>query len=291
VVLVIIDPISSYLGKTDSHKNAEVRGVLEPLSAMADRTGVAVLSVTHFSKAGSVNNAKALHRFIGSIAFVGAPRAAFIVIEDAEDKNRRLFLHAKNNLAEPAQGLAFGLRQTMIKEGLFASHVRWEVEPVTVTANEALAAEKEGTRTKKIEEAKTFLKDILADGPVAQTQIEADAEDAGHSWATVRRAKKKLKLNVIREGFGPGSVSYWALPDTDAHIDGQNAHTSSQHNVSTYEENEHLCTPSVEQPTKGTPELPELPAFLDRRQPKGCCDGSGCPYCQPERFGLSWRRP
>jgi putative DNA primase/helicase len=32
VVLVGVDPVSSYLGKTDSHKNSEVRGVLEPLS-------------------------------------------------------------------------------------------------------------------------------------------------------------------------------------------------------------------------------------------------------------------
>ena len=31
VALVIVDPVSSYLGKTDSHKNSEVRGVLEPL--------------------------------------------------------------------------------------------------------------------------------------------------------------------------------------------------------------------------------------------------------------------
>ena len=59
-----------------------------------------MLSVTHFSKAGANNTTKALHRFIGSIAFTGAPRAAaFAVIEDAEQEGRRLFLHAKNNLA------------------------------------------------------------------------------------------------------------------------------------------------------------------------------------------------
>ncbi len=37
VCLVVIDPISSYLGKVDSHKISEVRGVLEPLSEMAER--------------------------------------------------------------------------------------------------------------------------------------------------------------------------------------------------------------------------------------------------------------
>ena len=65
VALVIVDPVSSYLGKTDSHKNSEVRGVLEPLSDMADRTRVAILTITHFSKTGASNTTKALHRFIG----------------------------------------------------------------------------------------------------------------------------------------------------------------------------------------------------------------------------------
>jgi RecA-family ATPase len=71
VALVVVDPVSSYLGTADSHKNAEVRRVLEPLSEMAERTRTAILSVTHFSKMGAATTTKALHRFIGSIAFVG----------------------------------------------------------------------------------------------------------------------------------------------------------------------------------------------------------------------------
>src|ERR1700720_4064234 len=114
VVLVIIDPISSYMGKADSHKNAEVRGALEPASEMADRLKVAILSITHFSKSESGNSSKALHRFIGSIAFVGAPRAAFAVIEDSENEGRILFLHAKNNMAAKLQGLAYRLVQRIV---------------------------------------------------------------------------------------------------------------------------------------------------------------------------------
>src|SRR6478735_12006989 len=48
VWLVVVDPISSYLGpKIDSHVNAAVRGVLEPIGEMAGRLRVAVLSITH----------------------------------------------------------------------------------------------------------------------------------------------------------------------------------------------------------------------------------------------------
>ena len=122
VGLIRIDPISSYLGKTDSHNNAEVRGVLAPIAEMAERMRIAVLSITHFSKTGAASTTKALHRFIGSIAFVGAPRAAFAVIEDSSDTERRLLLHAKNNLAAPPQGLAFRLKHTMVGDlGIVAS--------------------------------------------------------------------------------------------------------------------------------------------------------------------------
>ena len=44
-VLVVVDPVSAYLGKADSYKDAEVRGVLAPLAALAERTGVTVVAV------------------------------------------------------------------------------------------------------------------------------------------------------------------------------------------------------------------------------------------------------
>jgi RecA-family ATPase len=39
--LLIIDPISAYLGSTDSHRDAEVRGLIAPLPALAEPTGAA----------------------------------------------------------------------------------------------------------------------------------------------------------------------------------------------------------------------------------------------------------
>jgi AAA domain-containing protein len=213
VGLVVVDPVSSYLGKTDSHKNSEVRGVLEPLSEMAERTRVAILSVTHFSKAGANNTTKALHRFIGSIAFTGAPRAAFAVIEDAENEGRRLFLHAKNNLARAPQGLAFRLEQCLVGGGIVASRIAWDTEPVTVTANEALAAETAGseTRTAKAEAAE-FLQAALADGPVPASEVNRMAREHGLTAKAVRSAREALGVKIDRDGFGPGSKSLWSLP-------------------------------------------------------------------------------
>jgi putative DNA primase/helicase len=214
VALVVVDPVSSYSGKTDSHKNGDVRGVLEPLSDMAERTRVAVLSVTHFSKGGANSTSKALHRFIGSIAFVGAPRAAFAVIEDAEDEGRRLFLHAKNNLASPPQGLAYRLEQCLIGDGIPASRVVWDAQPVTITANEALAADAAGTETRTAKaEATEFLQAVLSNGPVPAAEVNRMAREHGFTTKAVRSAREALGVKIERDGFGPGSKSLWSLPD------------------------------------------------------------------------------
>ena len=55
--LIIIDSGIQLFGLVDSHKNADVRAVLEPLGEMAARMRVAIICNNHFSKgAGSANS-------------------------------------------------------------------------------------------------------------------------------------------------------------------------------------------------------------------------------------------
>jgi hypothetical protein len=247
------------MGKTDSHKNAEVRGVLEPIGEFAERLRVAILSVTHFSKSGANTATKALHRFIGSIAFVGAPRIALAVIEDSEN-DRRLLLHAKNNLAPPPQGLAFRIKETSVGEpgrgAVVSSCAVWDPEPVTITANEALVADAAGSESRTArEEAEGFLSEILASSPMSAKQVKAQAEAAGMSWGTVRRAKDRMGIKPRKAAMNAGWV--WELPKMlKSHED---AHVLS---MSTFGKVEHLRDRS--DPLSGCG-IPDLPAFLDRR--------------------------
>jgi putative DNA primase/helicase len=201
VVLVIIDPVSSYMGKVDSHKNAEVRGVLEPITEMAAHKRVAILSVTHFSKAGAGGKESALNRFIGSIAFVGAPRAAFAVIADAELPGRVLLLHAKTNMGRPCQGLAFRLEAVQIS-GLSreVARVSWEGEAVNMTANEALRARNDSEGSAKAD-AERFLYDLLAGGPVPTKEIQEAARAHSISAATLRRAQESVGARPQKDGL------------------------------------------------------------------------------------------
>ena len=230
VCLIVIDPISSYLGKTDSHKNADVRGVLEPIADMAERTRVAVCSVTHFSKPNGSASCKALHKVIGSIAFVAAARGAFVVLEDPNDRDRRLFLHAKNNLSEPPQGLAFRLEQVIVGEGIITSRVDWEPEPINTTADEALAAD--GKNNTAVAEAEDFLHTLLVDGPVPSKQVDAEAQEAGIAKPTLRRAKASLGIKPYKDGMKGGW--FCALPKAfntveDAHLKDMSTFGADEH--------------------------------------------------------------
>lgn len=210
VSLVIIDPISSYMGNLDSHNNTDVRRVLEPLSTMAERMNVAVLSVTHLSKGGG---RQAISRVIGSIGFVGASRAAFLVIDDKEVGGRRLFLPIKSNLAALPPGLAFRIAQYQLEEGIIAPALAWDAEAVQISADEALAAASDGPRRTATTDAIDFLQEILAGGPMPTKEVERLAYERGLTGKPLRNAKAKLAIVSDREGFGRDAQYWWSLPE------------------------------------------------------------------------------
>jgi hypothetical protein len=129
VRLIVIDPISAYLGGVDSHSNAELRSILAPLVALAGRLGVAVLCVTHLRKSAGA----ATYRAISSIAFAAAPRAVWAVASDPEDGERRLLLAVKQNLSPSAGGLAFRIET---KDDVPC--LAWEPGAIALAANDVL---------------------------------------------------------------------------------------------------------------------------------------------------------
>lgn len=201
--LVVIDPISAYTGKIDSHNNADVRGLLAPLAELAGRHHLSIVAVTHLSKSGG---SKAVYRAMGSLAFAAASRAVWAIVKDQSDPQRRLFLPAKLNLAHDPDGLAY-----RIKEG----RVEWEPDPVRMHADDAFAAEmhaanQPSNRGSERREASEWLKNELAGGAKPASEVIDAGEQIGFSERTLRRAYKEIGTKPRKDSFDGPWV--WALP-------------------------------------------------------------------------------
>jgi putative DNA primase/helicase len=209
VTFVIIDPITAYMGKVDGHQTTDVRSVLEPVADFADKSNVAVLGITHPPKNAPV---KAINAFTGSLAYVAVARTVFIAIDEPETE-RRLLIAVKNNLGPLAPGLGYRLEQTILANNIVPSRIAWDSAPVTVTANEALAASAEGaSNPSALTEAEEFLIEELANGPVPQADIKKRAQTMDISEKTLRRAKKALRVIAIKSRGNLTGNWTWEMP-------------------------------------------------------------------------------
>jgi hypothetical protein len=199
-VLVVIDPLMAFLSG-DAHKDQDVRRALAQVAAMAERTGAAILIVRHLNKAMGANP---LYRGGGSIGIIGAARSALLVAEDPKDKERRVLAPLKNNLSETAPSLAFTVGSAQNS----AARIEWRGE-CAFKADQLLNAPLDEEEKSALTEAKNFLEEVLAGGPVWSQQIEKEAVQAGISRSTLKRAKAEMRVKATKESDGTWS---WSLP-------------------------------------------------------------------------------
>jgi AAA domain-containing protein/primase-like protein/bifunctional DNA primase/polymerase-like protein len=217
VVLVIIDPVSAYLGvgKVDSRSATDVRGVLTPLKQLTEELHIAVIGIAHFNKKDDIKSA--LLRVSDSIAYVAAARHVYAVLDDPEDKNSKLFVKAKNNLAPDKKALRYGFgvktvgHDTRLGKDIDAPYIVWHPQHVELTANEAMQAA-DGRSGYAKREAREFLLERLADGPVRADEIFEEAKQNGINQKTLKRAKKDLNIRSRKETGKMDGEWTWELP-------------------------------------------------------------------------------
>jgi hypothetical protein len=196
--LVVIDPLFNYLPTAiDAHRDQDVRSVLKPLAAMAERLGCAIVIVRHLKKgAGS-----ALNRGSGSIGLAAAARSVLLLAKNAAEQESPLYLaQVKSSVGEFASTLAW-----RIVPGDGAPKVKWEGEVTDVTADHLAQLPEAGgpksdnsddeERTSTLDECKAMLRTLLADGPRPTNEVQRDLREAlGVSPRTIARARAALGI-------------------------------------------------------------------------------------------------
>jgi len=208
--LIIIDPVSSYIGGTDSHKNAELRSdVLTPLAVLAEKYDVAIVAITHFNK----GNQEGIERVSGSVAFPAAARIVWGIVQDVEDKAKRYLLFAKGNLGPEMTGLAYRLVADPVNPKA-QPDLEWLAGDVDMTLEDfqRLATTKHagGAKPEATDEAEELLKQFLSEGRRSGKDVYAAAKAEGIARSTLKNAADKLGVLRVRvQGFQGGTT--WEL--------------------------------------------------------------------------------
>ena len=185
--LLILDPLQAYLGeRMDMNRANEAREMTKKLSALADRTGCAIILVGHMNKGSGV---KAAYRGIGSIDFFAIARSVLLVARVPEDSTLRAVAQIKNNLAVEGEIMVFRLDE---ERGF-----TW-IGQYDISIDELLAGYSNSDKHKTAED---FLRRILSNGQmVPASSVFAQAKALGISKRTVENVKMELGIKSVKEG-------------------------------------------------------------------------------------------
>jgi len=194
--LVVIDGLGHAL-KGDGNDYGRVGAALSDLAKLAERTGAAVLGLTHMAKGAQDPSTAA----IGSTAWSAVARLIWVVGPDPEDPtaSRRILAVAKSNFRLPEHNWQFQISEDpQLGVGRIGDMVASQVGADAIT-NPPSSEDRSA-----LQEAVTFLSKVLAAGPMSATEVERLADQAGISRKTLRRARTSLGVESRKNGMHDG---------------------------------------------------------------------------------------
>jgi hypothetical protein len=187
---------------TSAHVDTSVRQALAPLARLADLHRCAVLGIMHLNKN---EMARGLARVGGSIAFVAAARSVLVWGNDpdcAPTDGRRVLGHLKCNVGQRCASLSYRIDPIALSTGIETSRVAYTGESEH-TAEDLLVFQDSG-------DAKSFVRDFLADGGKPTKDLMSQAQEAGFSRNQIKSARKRLGVTARRVG-GMGPDGCWVM--------------------------------------------------------------------------------
>lgn len=205
--LLILDPMSSYIGDTCSMNNAnETRAEFNHLIAVAKDTGCTIVIIAHMNKA---KDTSPLYRTNGSIDIAGAARSILAVTRTANKQNpaERYLVQVKSNLAPMGSAILFEVADKGVNF----------LDELELSAEDAFSASapRMGRPNAREEAATDFIRSLLSGGRRLASDCEAKLEAAGFKKSTYKKSKKKAGVRSVKDGF----LWYWTLPEVEKPIE------------------------------------------------------------------------
>ncbi len=214
VALIVLDPLTSYLGKVDQNKDTDMRPLMDALAEALRKSGAAFVGIMHHNKRSDLD---AVQKVQGASAIVGSARTVWGFSKDQENKGEYFMTLVKGNINRKRTGMKYKIEPVELQtdDGEISSvgRIVWLGE-CDETADELAVKEKEKTEGKelgKTEKAVVWLRERLKskEDSVPSGILFDEAAAAGHAKRTMWRAKDTLGIKARPTSEGGWT---WALP-------------------------------------------------------------------------------
>lgn len=226
IKLWIIDPITAMM-TGDANKLTDVRKVLTPLAALAERLHMAIVLITHFNKGGGY----ASDKVSGSTAWRDAMRSLIIVAQEDKEDGEIVMTLDKSSLTGSAHSswcysLMTGTVDGVTRDGTIEPVTVTKVGPIMPTSktvneviNENNAAGMEAGRPQN-REIEEWLLDLLIEGPMPFKQIAEAAKEEGYTSRQLHNAQQRSdNIETVPDPghVGRGRPRIWQIKNTAQH--------------------------------------------------------------------------
>lgn len=190
--LVVIDTLAKFRplsrsGKASYEEDYAALGAIQELSI---KHGVAVLTIMHTRKAKAED---IFDEIGGTTGIQGAADTMMVLARIRQSTNGELHVTGRD-IPEFTLPLVWN-----------PASCRWGRKATEKNSGDQTEEETLG----KTAQAESWLREILAVGPVLVADLKSRAEQAEHSWMTVRRAKDNLRIEPVTID----GKHHWKLPD------------------------------------------------------------------------------
>lgn len=195
--LVVIDPLSYFLGQIDAYRATEVLPICAALGHLAMDTSSVIVAIRHVGKGGE--DRKAAHLGLGSVQFHNSFRGHLVARyhpDQQEHPGLVIVTDEKGSILSP-RGAPFALRRI----GLEVQYVPGDWSGVF---------KRTGPMPVRLEDASSWLVGLLSGKDWMRLgDIRKLAEDKGFDNKLLYRAKDSLGLRVMEANDGLGKL--WSL--------------------------------------------------------------------------------
>lgn len=211
--IIVIDPITNYLGKLKMNAEEDARQILTPLAGLADELGIVVITVGHLNKNDA--NTDPLARVMGAAAFAGVARSVYLFGED-KDRPDEKYAH----IMSPARGnknTSFKYRTEAIEQeitGVRTKIVRIAWDGICDATAEDAVERAPRKQLNEEQEAGLSLREFLKARPVSASQCQDFLRQSGFKLEVMNLFRVRKHGGI---GTRPnGQKKEWFLIDGQA---------------------------------------------------------------------------